>query len=171
MRNVRRYFVPDSIVFITSIANGRKPLFNEKINQEIFYATIINTHEIHQFKLLAQVLLPDHFHWLLKIEESDFSKILKTVKGNFTRNFKNQNNISGSLNLWQARYWDHIIRNEKDLINHLEYIHWNPVKHGYVKGPMEWNLSSFHEWVENGYYPENWSTPNISHEVLDMNFE
>ncbi|MBM3136568.1 MAG: transposase, partial [Chloroflexi bacterium] len=107
----------------TSITYGRKPLYNEKENQEIFYTTIRNSREIHQFKLLAQVLLPDHFHWLLEIKEQDFSKIVKTVKGNFTRNFKNKNNVSGSLNLWQPRYWDHVIRNEIDLINHLEYIH------------------------------------------------
>ena len=171
MRGVHRFFIPDSIVFITSVTRNRIPFFTKKANQELFYSTIENSHEIHNFELLAQVLLPDHFHWLLRIEKSNFSIIVKTVKGNFTRNFKSQNDISQSLILWQPRYWDHIIRNERDLVNHLEYIHWNPVKHGYVKDPMDWQSSSFNDWVDNGYYPEKWGISDLSSEVLSMNFE
>ena len=171
MRGVHRFFIPDSIVFITSVTRNRIPFFTKKANRELFYSTIENSHEIHHFELLAQVLLPDHFHWLLKIENSDFSLTIKTVKGNFTRNFKGQNDITESLSLWQSRYWDHIIRNERDLVNHLDYIHWNPVKHGYVKDPMEWQSSSFTEWVDNGYYSEKWSISDLSSEVLSMNIE
>ena len=66
--------------------------------------------------------------------------------------------------VWQRRYWEHCIRDERDYLNHLDYIHYNPVKHGYVQSAKDWPYSSFHRWVERGMYPENWSN---SSEVID----
>jgi putative transposase len=59
----------------------------------------------------------------------NFTKLIKSVKWNFTWNYKKAHAISTSLKLWQARFWDLIIRNEDDLSKHFDYIHWNPVKH------------------------------------------
>ena len=171
MRGVIRHFIPDSIVFITSLTQFRKPIFIDEESRQLFYSTIENAHRIHRFEILAHVLLPDHFHWLLSSADSDFSKVVKSVKGNFTVNYKSKNNLNYPINLWQPRYWDHLIRNEKDYINHIEYIHWNPVKHGLVREPFEWESSSFCDWVRNGYYPKNWGDKELSLHVKEMNFE
>jgi putative transposase len=158
MSKFRRYYVPDSIVFITSITKNRNPLFLNKQNQEIFFSTINNTIKILSYEVFAYVLLPDHFHLLLKTTDpqGNFSKIIKCIKGNFTANFKKKNNLIGQLSLWQPKFWDHVIRNEKDLNTHLDYIHWNPVKHGYVNNPEKWVNSSIHKWINEGLYSSDW---------------
>jgi len=58
---------------------------------------------------------------------------------------------------WQRRFWEHQIRDEQDFIKHVEYIHWNPVKHGYVARVRDWPYSSFHRYVRQGLYPLDWA--------------
>ena len=58
--------------------------------------------------------------------------------------------------IWQRRFWEHMIRDENDFNRHLDYIHWNPVKHGYVTNVIDWPHSSFHKFVKMGWYSENW---------------
>jgi putative transposase len=122
--------------------------------------------------LIAYVIMPDHFHWLIKLpqESPNFSKILLSFKGNFTYQYKKIHNIPTSLNLWQRRFWDHIIRDEKDLIIHLDYVHWNPVKHGLVTEPEQWSQSSFKTWVDNGYYESEWGGEEPK-TIRGLNFE
>jgi putative transposase len=173
MTKIRRYYIPNSIVFITAVTKNRDPLFLKKQNQEILESTINNAMNIHSFEVYAYVLLPDHAHWLLKIidYQDNFSKVLKCIKGNFTANFKKANNVSGQLSLWQPKFWDHVIRNEKDLGIHLDYIHWNPVKHGFVKNPENWENSSFQKWVSFGLYQSNWASLKEPENIKGLDFE
>jgi putative transposase len=68
--------------------------------------------------------------------------------------------------VWQRRFWEHQIRDERDLIQHVEYIHYNPVKHGLVKAPGEWEHSSFHRYVRKGFYDQEWGAEGtVSFEV------
>jgi REP-associated tyrosine transposase len=60
------------------------------------------------------------------------------------------------MTIWQRRFWDHIIRNQTDLNKHIDYIHYNPVKHGYVNSPFEWEYSSIHVYRDKGYYQSDW---------------
>lgn len=60
--------------------------------------------------------------------------------------------------IWQRRYWEHTIQDEEDFNHHLNYIHYNPVKHGYVNNVIDWEWSSFHRYVENGFYEKNWGS-------------
>jgi hypothetical protein len=85
--------------------------------------------EIHPFHLLAYVILPDHFHWLMPAEDEsgNFSTVLHSIKRNYPLNFKKVHGITTLFNLWQARFWDHVIRDEDDLGNHFDHIHWNPI--------------------------------------------
>jgi putative transposase len=62
--------------------------------------------------------------------------------------------------IWQRRFWEHLIRNQQDLNRHIEYIHYNPVKHGLVKTPVDWEYSSFHRYVEIGIYDNKWGAGN-----------
>jgi putative transposase len=84
------------------------------------------------------------------------------IKAYFSRHIEKGERISrnrkkrGERGLWQRRFWEHLIRDETDYRQHVDYIHWNPVKHGYVKCVKEWPYSSFHRYVAHGIYPENW---------------
>jgi putative transposase len=173
MSKFRRYYVPDSIVFITSITKNRNPLFLIKQNREIFLSTIDNAAKILSFDLIAYALLPDHFHLLIKTKDSqgDFSKIIKCIKGNFTKNFKDFYHLEKQVSLWQPKFWDHVIRNDNDFNIHLDYIHWNPVKHGLVNDPGKWEYSSFQKWVGEGLYPEEWGELKEPRSIRNLNFE
>jgi putative transposase len=172
MTDIRRYYLLNSIVFITSVTHDRKKIFDSTENIDLYWSILEKTKSLQLFELMAHVLLPDHFHWMIKLpqENPNFSKILLGFKGNFTYQYKKIHHISTPLTLWQRRFWDHIIRNEDDLMRHLDYIHWNPVKHGLVKEPEQWSQSSFKTWVENGYYEREWGgkEPETIH---GLNFE
>jgi len=66
--------------------------------------------------------------------------------------------VKGERGIWQRRYWEHTLRDEMDFERHCDYIHFNPVKHGYVSKPKEWAYSSFQRFVRLGFYPNDWAT-------------
>ena len=86
----------------------------------------------------------------------------------FSRRYPKAGGIEGERNqsrrkkreaaVWQRRYWEHIIRDETDFAKHFDYIHFNPVKHGFVDSPQEWKWSSFHRYLRLGYYPDDWGS-------------
>ncbi|MFO7740806.1 MAG: transposase, partial [Anaerolineae bacterium] len=149
MPSFRRYYIPDAIVFITAVTHHRKPYLACDDDLDLFWDTLRRVQHIHPFHLLAYVILPDHFHWLIQIEDEsgNFSKVLHSAKRNYTLNFKKAHGITTPLSVWQSRFWDHVIRDEHDLNNHFDYIHWNPVKHGYAEHPESWSQSTFLHWV------------------------
>ncbi len=107
--------------------------------------------------MLGYVFLPDHLHLLMRpTGDSNFSQIMHSLKPNFTKAYKQSRGIKDSLSLWQRRFWDHVIRDPEDLERHLDYIHYNPVKHGLVTRPETWSQSSFLVWKERGAYPDQW---------------
>jgi len=173
MTNIRRYYIPDSIVFVTSVTKNRNKVFLEEQNNILLFQTIESVKNEIPLELTAYVVLPDHFHFLIKMpdETNNFSKILQLIKGRFTNNFKISQGITDSISIWQKRFWDHIIRSEQDLKNHLDYIHWNPVKHGFVDEPGEWPQSSFRKWVKIGLYEEDWGNSQEPANIQKMNFE
>ncbi len=63
----------------------------------------------------------------------------------------------GERGIWQRRYWEHTLRNDDDLRRHVDYIHYNPVKHGHVRYVKEWPHSTFHRYVRHGVYPNDWA--------------
>ncbi len=73
--------------------------------------------------------------------------------------------------MWQNRYWEHTLINEDDLNKHLDYIHYNPVKHGYVESVKDWKYSSFHKFVKNSLYDLNWGNNTDISNIIDMNIE
>lgn len=114
----------------------------------------------------AAVVLPDHLHciWTLPPEDHDFSTRWRLIKTWFTKHC--DDNLRADPDaarqrkdeqaIWQHRFWEHLLRDEKDYARHLEYIHYNPVKHGYVQRPIDWPYSSFRAYVHKGIYPEDW---------------
>jgi len=119
----------------------------------------------HPFTIDAIMVLPDHFHtaWTLPPGDSDFSTRMRLIKSTFNRAIPATECLSdarrarGERGIWQRRFWEHAIRDEDDLRRHVDYIHYNPVKHGHVRLVRDWPHSSFHRYVEAGIYPSDWA--------------
>ena len=173
MSNIKRYYIQNSIIFLTSITRNRNRLFSQKENTDLLLQIIKSVKLEIPFEIYAFVILPDHFHFLVRMKGDyvNFSKVLQLIKGRFTHNYKKTHGLTGTVSLWQRRFWDHIIRNEKDLRNHLDYIHWNPVKHGYVVDPGNWDKSSFKSWIENGFYDEGWGLTSEPDNIRKLSLE
>ncbi|MCK5718863.1 MAG: transposase [Thiomargarita sp.] len=131
----------------------------------------------HPFVMNAVVILPDHLHciWQLPKGDSNFSSRWRLIKSYFSKSIKTGEYVSKSRQgknergIWQRRFWEHVIRDEEDYTRHVEYIHYNPVKHGYVDNVKDWKYSSFHHWVARGIYPIDWATNNRN--VIDACLE
>ncbi len=117
------------------------------------------------FESIAWVLLPDHLHTIWQLPEGDanFSARWSMIKRSVTQQYKDllphPHNLSRQArregNLWQRRFWEHLIRDELDLQRHIDYVHYNPVKHGYVSKVADWPYSTFHRYVSDGVYPKD----------------
>lgn len=155
--NFRRYYVPNSIVFITQVVQGRAPVFRNESHLELLRSTLHTVKKLRPFTMLGYVFLPDHLHLLLKpAGTTTFSQIMHSLKPNFTKAYKQAIGVAGNMTFWQKRFWDHIIRDEMDFQRHLDYIHYNPVKHRLVARPEDWPHSSFLEWKKRGAYEDKW---------------
>ena len=97
---------------------------------------------------------------LIEHGDSNYSGRWQSIKSHFTRHLKKRiklyKNKHGEYGIWQRRYWEHMIRDEDDLNRHIDYIHYNPVKHGYVNCVKEWEYSSFHRFVQKQRLPLDW---------------
>jgi putative transposase len=119
----------------------------------------------HPFELVAMVVLPDHLHavWVLPPDDCDYPLRWSLIKSGFSRRLMKAEYISGARRrkrergIWQRRYWEHQIRDDADLERHVDYIHINPVKHGYVRAPVDWAYSSIHRYIRRGLLPSNWA--------------
>ena len=126
------------------------------------------------FRTVAMVLLPDHLHaiWQLPSNDCDYSTRWQRIKARFTTDLRcsgyrmpklslaRQNR--GERGIWQRRFWEHVIRDEAELEAYFDYIHWNPVKHGYVRHPAEWESTTYHRHVRSGHYPKTWGSTEPS---------
>jgi putative transposase len=115
-------------------------------------------------------LLPDHLHciWTLPEQDHDYPTRWKKIKTLFSKSYLKGGGTTGEVSqsmtnkgevgIWQRRYWEHTIYDEKDLDHHIEYIHYNPIKHGLVESTLDWPWSSFHRYVNMGLFPEEWGS-------------
>ncbi len=97
--------------------------------------------------------MPDHFHLIIKIDDISISQIIHSFKTKYSLEFRRQYRPG---KVWQNRFWDHIIRDQNDMNNHIDYIHFNPVGHGMSKDPFEYRYSSLMKYYEDGKYERNW---------------
>ena len=120
--------------------------------------------KIHSFKIDAMVVLPEHMHciWTLPTDDADYAIRWSLIKSGFSREIpvterrSKSRQARGERGIWQRRYWEHLIRDDRDFERHVDYIHWNPVKHNWVKRVKDWPYSSFHKYVRLGLYPLDW---------------
>ena len=115
------------------------------------------------FHIDAIVVLPDHIHAIFTLPDGDdnYSSRWRLIKSLYTQKLVKKGvpiaaNEAGEYNLWQRRFWEHTIFDTADLRNHIDYIHYNPVKHGLVEQASDWPHSSFHQYVRNGISPIDW---------------
>jgi putative transposase len=115
-------------------------------------------------RLIAVVILPDHLHTILTLpsDDFDFPGRWRRIKGYFSSALIDgsiglKRRPNGNLALWQRRFWEHTIRDEGDFARHVDYIHFNPVKHGLVQRVRDWPYSSFHRYVREGILPDDWA--------------
>ena len=164
--NYRRAFLPGGTFFFTLVTYQRCPILSTPDAVDLLRNAFRYTLKQMPFTVVASVILPDHMHfiWTLPPESSDYSTRWRLIKSHFTRNWCAKESISeiasrvqkGEKDVWQRRFWEHLIRDEIDLTRHVEYIHYNPVKHVLVKSPGEWKYSSFLKYVHDGIYPPDW---------------
>ena len=138
-------------------------------NVDLLWEAVDSAHMKDDFDLIAWAILPDHFHFLLDVKNSNISNIMQRTKLSYSMRFRKRYGSNGKV--WQRGFWDHIIRDEKDLNNHLNYIHYNPVKHNLAKCPHEWPYSTFHKWMKNGYYQQEWLCVCKSGKLYEPDFD
>ena len=163
MPDYRRAHLPGATYFFTvNLADRRQRLLTEHVNA--LRAAFRLARVRHPFAIDAIVILPDHLHtiWTLPDGDADFPTRWRLIKSYFSRALPATETVSVSRTLkaergiWQRRFWEHAIRDEDDLERHVDYIHFNPVKHGYVAHVREWPHSSFHQYVARGDLPPDW---------------
>jgi putative transposase len=166
MVQYRRAYIPGAKWFFTLILAKRQ---NNRLltdNIDLLRSAFAYVKKRKPFNIDAIVILPEHLHciWTLPSEDCDFSTRWSLLKANFSRSIENNEKISTSRlkkrerGIWQRRFWEHVIRNENDFNRHVDYIHYNPVKHDLVHKTIDWPYSSFHQFVKMGIYPENWGS-------------
>lgn len=143
MSKLRRYKIENGIYFITSVTYNRSSILLE--NVEILWVAIGHVMKQINFELIGWVILPDHFHFLLNAKDNNPSGIMRLIKSKFSGLYRSKYSLT-SGRVWQNRFWDHYIRDESDLKKHLDYIHFNPVKHGLVERPFDFEHSPIHDF-------------------------
>ncbi len=158
MSEYHRAYQPGGRYFFTVVTHGRQPVLTETPVLARLKEAFQRVKGSQPFDIEAIVVLPDHLHclWRLPEGDGDFSSRWRLIKRHVSAGVPVGVNERGEKAVWQRRYWEHLIRDEEDWRRHMDYIHYNPVKHGYVTSPAEWPHSSFRRCVERGWYATDW---------------
>jgi putative transposase len=167
MPDYRRLYHPGGTYFFTLVTFDRNAILITDLARNCLRAAIQECRRTRPFEIPAIVLLPDHLHcvWTLPDGDEDYSTRISFIKAHFTRQWRANGGLEGvrsasrvreERSIWQRRFWEHTITSQDDFNQHLDYIHYNPVKHGLVSCPHQWPHSSFTRWVEQDGYEANW---------------
>lgn len=162
MVNYRRALVPGATYFFTvTLRDRRKEWLTAYVDQ--LRVVVRDVRRQRPFAINSIVILPDHLHavWTLPAGDADFPGRWRAIKAGFTRALTRDGvplvrDRRGEYDLWQRRDWEHLIRNDDDLARHVDYIHYNPVKHGLVADPFGWRWSSIHAFARRGIVGRSW---------------
>ncbi|HJU07260.1 MAG TPA: transposase [Rhodanobacteraceae bacterium] len=162
-----RSFVPGGTFFFTVVLlDRRQRLLVDRIDS--LREAFASVRTKRPFTIEAAVILPDHLHcmWTLPANDADFSSRWHAIKAAFSRAIPKGERLSprrlakGERGVWQRRFWEHTIRDEGDFERHADYIHYNPVKHGYTRRAADWPYSTFHRHARSGVYAPDWGAPD-----------
>jgi len=163
MVSYRRNHVAGGTYFFTvNLRDRRQTLLVEHV--DAFREVVRSVRRETPFVIDAMVILPDHWHavWTLPDGDAAYARRMRLIKSRFTRKLLAADitlakDGRGDYDLWQKRYWEHTIRDDLDFEAHVNYVHINPVKHGYVKRAVDWLYSTLHRYVRNGLLPADWA--------------
>ncbi len=152
--------------FFTLITHKRRRILAIPENVTLLRDAFIFVMQKYPFFTDAAVILPDHVHciWSLPKNDHDYSTRWRLIKSFFTRKCDGKYKLVPSASrekkkeqaIWQRRFWEHQLLDQRDFNAHVDYIHYNPVKHGLTKAPKDWEYSSFNRYVNDGKYESNW---------------
>jgi putative transposase len=163
MVQYRRSIVTGGTFFFTVNLHDRRSAFLvEHVNT--LRDIVRSVHKELPFTIDAMVVLPDHWHsvWTLPPGDAGYARRIRLIKARFTRYLVRDGvNIAkderGEYQLWQRRFWEHTIRDDRDLESHVNYVHFKPVKHGHVTRAIDWPHSTIHRYVAHGLLPAHWA--------------
>jgi putative transposase len=178
MADYRRWYVPGGTYFFTLATHKRRKFLTDETSRRCLEEAMQTVQNSYAFTIVALVLLPDHLHtvWTLPQGDANYPTRWKRIKEEFTKSYLAKGGIELPVSesrrrkkergVWQRRYWEHTVRDEDDLKRCVDYTHWNPKKHGYVKRVRDWEYSTFHEFVRLGEYDIDWGAadPTPGHE-------
>ena len=179
----KRFFSNEyKYVFFTIVTYNRMPILIDNI--ELLRSSFKYAMEKFKFEIYSAVILDDHMHILLKLENTNnYPEIIRLIKYYFSIHIGGHANALPTLQLsdskikkrekgvWQRRYWEHTIRDENDFYRHLDYIHYNPIKHGFTQKAIDYPYSSFEKFVGLGYYNEDWCNFEDKNNISKLNYE
>ncbi|MEM1194354.1 MAG: transposase [Pseudomonadota bacterium] len=165
MPNYRRIFVPGGEFFFkVNLLDWRQSWLTENINA--LRAAYGYVQRRHPFETVAIYILPDHKHciWRLPPDDDNSPMRWRLLKSGFSRSFLRRSDSragrrNGESGVWQRRFWAHCVRDDEDLSRHIDYIHWNPVKHGLVEDPNDWPYSTYREWFPSNHWKQEFGRP------------
>ena len=181
MPEYRRSLVPGGTFFFTVVTYRRRPILVSEESRAILHAAWNNVCERYPFQTDAICLLPDHIHciWTLPERDNQYSLRWGEIKRIFSEAYNRPIGAKAKVNesrqkrgetaIWQRRFWEHTIRDLDDYQHHLDYIHYNPVKHGLVNNVIDWEWSSFHRYVRLGQCEKEWGS-NMGEKTWDIKF-
>lgn len=170
----RRAFFPGGSFFFTVVTERRRPLLASRGSVRTLRDAFRAVRAKYPFVINAMVVLPDHLHciWTLPPNDADFATRWRLIKSWYSRHCDPALRVATNparaakrqQAIWQHRYWEHALRDDNDFVRHVEYIHYNPVKHGLAAVPVDWPYSSFHRYVEAGDYSGDWGRAPMTFE-------
>ncbi len=168
---------PGGTFFFTVVTEARRPVFTNAETVALLRSAFRAVCQSRPFQIDAIVIMPDHLHciWTLPPDDADFSTRWRLVKTSFTKRCDPALRVAPNAAriakqqqaVWQHRYWEHQIRDENDYTRHVDYIHYNPVKHRLANSPIDWPYSSFSRFVEAGLYPPDWGQNAMNFPGID----
>jgi len=180
MSHYRRLVIPGASYFFTVVTYRRRPILCDTPVRSALRAAIETVRVQHPFVIDAWVLLPDHLHciWTLPPDDADYSIRWNLIKRSVSLTCAEQYRRTDWMTVskskhrestfWQRRFWEHGLRDDRDFFHHVDYIHFNPVKHGYVERVRDWPYSTFHRYVAHGVYPPDWADIPDIHDITGM---
>jgi putative transposase len=156
MPRYRRHFAPGQTLFLTIACHARQPWLGDEGVRDIVLMALRDVRSRYPFRHLGHVLLDDHLHLMLSpATGTQVPRLVSCFKLAVQARLPV---LVPPRRLWQRRYYDHVIRDAGDFSRHLDYLHFNPVKHGLVEHAAAWPWSSLRAWIERGMYAEDWGS-------------
>jgi putative transposase len=168
MPEYRRAQIKGGTYFLTLVTYQRQRIFSMPSVRTLLFDAIHQTRKFNPFFKIAHCILPDHIHYIWQLPEGDsnYSTRISVMKRHFSKYYietfglpiskDTSRNKRREVTVWQRRFWEHYIRDEEDLNRHIDYVHYNPVKHEWASRVRDWPDSSFFEYVDAGYYDLDW---------------